>query len=143
MSRCTIDASPQRAAIDQLLLAGRSARSLALEFGLSIDAMKRHARNHVRSIEPPQNGELPASDPLDELVASLRTAALRGTDPGAAREYRLALAAQTERQAGAPPYEVVTDPQWIRLRGILLAALAPFPEVRTAVADAIRAAGAD
>jgi hypothetical protein len=145
MSRCTIDASSHRGAIDQLLLGGRSARSIALEFGLSIDAMKRHARNHVRAAEaPPTNGELPVgADALDELVASLRLAALRGTDPSAAREYRLALAAQAERHAEAPPYEVVTDPQWTRLRAILLTALAPFPEARLAVANALRSAGAD
>jgi hypothetical protein len=141
VSRCSVCAAPQRAAIDQLLIGGRSGRSLAVEFGLSIDAMKRHARNHVVPSE--ELPELPpGADPLDELVASLRTAAVTGKNPSAAREYRLVLALQAERRNERPAYDVVADPTWIRLRTVMLDALKPFPEARLAVADALRSEGA-
>jgi hypothetical protein len=141
MSRCTVCLDPRLADIDHLLAAGRSGRSLAAEFGIGPDAMRRHVRNHV---VPTTTVDLAASgtDPLAELVDRLRPRALDGSNSGTTREYRLALAALAERSAERPAYDVVSDPEWTRLRTVLLEALADEPAVKLKLADAIRRAGA-
>lgn len=153
MSRpCTVCLSVHAQDADALLAAGRSGRSVAAELGLSPSAVKRHALHRVgRQTAPSFAGhpaKLPAAeygpstanglDPLDELVTSLRDSALGSPNAGFAREYRLALLAQAERSAERPAYDVLRDPEWLRLRRLLVAALAPYPEARQAVADAIR-----
>lgn len=153
MSRsCTVCGHSSAAAINALLQEDGSTRKVAATYGLSYAATLRHARNHVArrqmggtvTIADPRTSfaggvDIHSSvlDPLDELVSALRTRALTG-DPSTAREYRLALATQTASKAVAPEYDVLADPEWLKLQGILLAALAPFPEARLAISTAIR-----
>ena len=133
---CTVCALPTAGAIAELLRSGRSARAVAAEFGLSYDAVTRHARNHVAkrpSTPVPDSG----ADPLDELVKALRVRALAGS-PADTREYRLALAAQSDLRHSAPPqHDLATEPEWIELRARMLHALEPFPEARAAIVAAI------
>ena len=144
MSRtCRICSDDRVQVIDDALAVGRSARSLAVEFDLPPESLKRHVRNHlVTGVASVSAVGSSSSDPdaLDELVAALRERALGGTNSGLAREYRLALNAQTERTAERPAYDVLADPDWVRLQAILTDALAPFPEARQAVADALHEA---
>jgi hypothetical protein len=133
--RCQVCLDSRVQAIDAALATGKSARSLAREFSLSDRAMQRHAVSHKPAPEPVAS---PASvDPLAELIEHLRQRALGGSD-AAAREYRLALAAQTDQSAGAPEYDVLRDAGWLALRGLILGAL--DPKARKKVMDAIRAA---
>jgi hypothetical protein len=44
---CTVCTHPQRLAIDQALVAGRSSYDLAAVYGLSHDAITRHNASHV------------------------------------------------------------------------------------------------
>ena len=131
---CTVCALPLAGAINDLLRSGRPARSIASEFGVSYDALTRHGRNHVAKRTPvPESTD----DPLDELVSALRVRALAG-NPSDTREYRLALAAQSDVRHAAPPQrDLASEPEWIELRTTLLRALEPFPEARQAVADAL------
>jgi len=132
---CSVCALPLAGAINELLRSGRPARSIAAEFGLSYDALTRHARNHVA--KRPAAVPVSAGDPLDELVTALRVRALAG-NPSDTREYRLALAAQSDaRHAIQPQRDLATEPEWRELRTILLRALEAFPEARQAVADAL------
>jgi hypothetical protein len=139
---CTVCTLSTAGAVNQSLRDGRSAREVASEFGLSYDALTRHARNHLAAVPITGSGDLlgsalPSRDPLEELTAALRTRALSGSD-AASREYRLALAAQTAARHAATPHRALTDePEWIALRTIMLKALQPFPEARIAVADAL------
>jgi hypothetical protein len=85
---------------------------VAAEFGISYDALTRHHRNHVAKRAP---APVPASagDPLDELVTALRLRALAGS-PSDTREYRLALAAQSDVRHAAPPQrDLAGEPEWI------------------------------
>lgn len=135
MSRsCLTCASPQVQAINALLAAGRSARSLAAEFGLPPESLKRHARNHGVAPATPEQ----STDPLDELVAALRERALGSQNSSFAREYRLAISALSERNAAPPAYDVLRDADWLRLREAMLTALRPYPDAREAIADALR-----
>jgi hypothetical protein len=133
--RCKVCLDERVQDVDAALAAGRSAHSLAVEFGLPPESMKRHARSHARRFDAPVNR--PGTDPLVELTTALRTPALGG-DTAAAREYRLALHAVAAQSAERPAYNVLIDPEWIALRTAILRALEPYPEARQAVADAIR-----
>ena len=145
MSRsCSVCSRPEAGTINQHLAEGRSARSLAVEFGVSASAMLRHERNHTasRAASAPSGGKsltaaVPSGDPLDELTSALRVRALAG-NPADTREYRLALAAQLDAKHAAPPSrDLASEPEWIELRTKMLAALKPFPEARAAIAAAI------
>lgn len=145
---CTVCRLPSAGSIDALLASGRSVRSLAVELGLSRDALGRHARGHRgrRTASPssssPATSDAPP-DPLHELVVALRGRALAG-DPGLAREYRLALAAQADERHAAPPRtDLASEPEWIALRTLMLQALEPYPKARLAVAEALAKAGMD
>jgi hypothetical protein len=134
---CSVCALPTAGAINERLRSGRSARAVAGEYGLSYDALTRHARNHAahRPVLAPEHGA--DADPLDELTAALRLRALAG-NPADTREYRLALAAQSAaRHATAPARSLVTEPEWIAVRTAILRALEDYPEARLAVAAAL------
>lgn len=135
---CSICRLPIAGAIDELLRAGRPARAVAAEFELSYDALTRHARNHLaRRVSTVPTSPVDG-DPLDELVKALRVRALAG-NPSDTREYRLALAAQSDAKHAAPPTrDLAQEPEWIDLRSKMLKALEPFPEARLAIAEAIK-----
>lgn len=139
--RCTVCIDPRVQEIDSVL-AVRSARSTAQEYGLGIESMKRHARMHLdRSArpEPPPAATPRPADPLAELGEALKTRALNGSD-AASREYRLVLAAQAQQAATPAAYDVLRDESWVRLRALLLRALSDEPVARQKVIDAIREA---
>jgi hypothetical protein len=143
---CSICSRSDAGAINVLLAEGRSARSVAVERGLSEDAVQRHAHRHVaaRQAGPPRaprrSTAAGGADPLDELVDALREQALAG-NPAIVHQYRLALAAQADlRHATPSARDLASEPEWIVLRTVMLAALEPFPEARQAVADALGAA---
>jgi hypothetical protein len=143
---CSICSRVDVAALNELVRGGQSARSVARQHGLSEDAFDRHVKNHLgdraRGTKAQVIAPLAAGvDPLAELIEKLRTRALAG-NPNDTREYRLALAAQqAERASSIPAHDLAHDPEWIALRSLVLAALAPYPEARLAVANAIRSAG--
>lgn len=140
---CTVCRLPSAGSVDELLRSGRSVRSVAVELGISRDALGRHARAHLGrrtalvNGSAPVNGLPPVAHPLDELVGALRQRALTG-DPAVSREYRLAIMAQADAEhAQAPTIDLASQPEWIALRARLLEALEPFPEARLAVVAAI------
>ena len=137
---CSICSRSDAGMINELLRSGRSARAVALELGISDDAVGRHARTHLGRVPAPGLPRSRASgpaDPLGELTSALRLRALAG-NPSDTREYRLALAAQLDaKHAAAPSHDLAAEPEWIALRTKMLAALEPFPEARLAIAAAI------
>jgi hypothetical protein len=158
--RCSICSRPDAGVLNALLGHGRSARSVAVEHGLSEDAMQRHASKHVPrmgdaaqraarhptlEVDPRAGTPLGTAsdpdatppDPLDELVEALRTQALAG-NPAIVHQYRLALAAQADARHAAPPTrDLATEPEWMALRTRLLRALEPFRAARDAILGAL------
>lgn len=135
---CSICTRPDAGAINAWLAEGRSARSVALELGLSDDAVQRHAQKHRPTATPPEKAKKPAAaDPMGELVDALRHQALAG-NPAIVHQYRLALEAQADAKHQAPPTrDLALEPEWIELRSKMLKALEPYPEARLAIAKAI------
>jgi hypothetical protein len=75
---CTVCSHRDQAAIDELLRAGRTARSVSVGYGLGYFAVARHRRNHLASGAAGSTARRASGDPLDELTAHLRGRALPG-----------------------------------------------------------------
>jgi hypothetical protein len=141
---CTVCSRPDAGTVNELLRSGRSARSVAVELGLSEDAVQRHAQKHLanpRNFPEPAGARRPpsigAGDPLDELVDALRAQALAG-NPALVHQYRLALAAKAAAaNATTRQVDLASASEWIEVRTRLLMALEPFPAARLAVAAAL------
>lgn len=146
----------ERAAI-VAIVAGRSFRDIARQFGVGKDAVARHAAEHL----PPLL--LKAREDEEEAHALDIVRQLRGINVASvaileeAREARdgdLALKAidriqrQIELQAKLlgelderPVVNILASPDWLALRGriVLSSALAPFPDARRALAEVLDA----
>jgi hypothetical protein len=132
---CSICSQSSAATINAELRSGRSARSVAIEFGLGEDSMERH-RRHLPS-EAESNVTPTGADPLDEMVNALRPRMLDG-HPSLTREYRLAIADRAAAgRAAVPAVDLATTADWIRLRDAMLEALRPWPDARRAIAAVI------
>ena len=147
---CSVCALPERAAIDKALVAGGSLRDIARQFGLSKDAVARHQAEHLPTALVAAVGAEETRQALDVLqqLKTINAAALTVLrDARTAGDGDLALKAidrihrQVELQAKLlgdlderPVINVLMSAEWQQLRGQLVAALAPFPEARVAVA---------
>jgi len=147
---CTVCAHRDRPAIDAALVAGTPNRRIATQHGLSEAAVRRHAAEHLPASLVTAAGEEATRQALDVLqqLKTINAAALTVLrDARMAQDGDLALKAvdriqrQIELQAKLlgdlderPVVNVLLSPEWAQLRGQLVAALAPFPEARVAVA---------
>jgi len=147
---CTVCTHQNRAAIDAALVAGTPNRRIATQHGLSEAAVRRHAAEHLPASLVTAAGEEATRQALDVLqqLKTINAAALTVLrDARAAQDGDLALKAidrihrQIELQAKLlgdlderPVVNVLLSPAWLQVRGQLVAALAPFPEARVAVA---------
>lgn len=152
---CSICTHPERPVIDRALVTGEPYRRIAQRCGVSPDAVNRHKRDHLPAAMVQAATETDVRQALD-VVAQLKAinaAALivlrdaRGTGDGA-----LALKAidriqrQIELQAKLlgdlderPVVNVLVQPEFQRVQVAIVAALAPYPEARAAVGDALAA----
>ncbi len=148
--QCSVCAHTSRHAIDTALVAGGTLRDIARQFGLSKDAVARHQADHLPTALVAAAGAVETRQALDVLqqLRTINGAALTVLrDARAAGDGELMLKAidrvhrQVELQAKLlgdlderPTINVLLSPEWAQLRGQLVAALAPFPEARVAVA---------
>ena len=151
---CVTCSHPQREVIDEALLSGKSARSIAKEYGLHHRSLSRHFAEHVRAGTKQQAGapvisEDDAPGPtsiLDEaekllkvtkhLVASALREGRHRDAMLASREHFRSLE-QVGRlriklaQTSGP--SLAHSEEWSRLQSALLSALKPHQEARQAV----------
>lgn len=158
---CSCCASPHRDAIDEALADPNAVMPvLSRRFGVGENSLLRHRRDHLPS--PTMRAALTAMatgeglralglveqvECLRDDASILRQEALSSGDRRAAlhaqREMReaIALIAKLRGEIGADTVVnvavIAADPGWLALRARLVAALAPYPEARQAVADAI------
>jgi hypothetical protein len=151
---CTVCSHPERAAIDQALVGGVPNLRLAQQYGLSESAVWRHKAEHLPEALA-QSGaakEIARADLLIQQVEGLRNKAvailLRAEQAGelrtalyAIREARetLALLLEVEGRLDRRPVNILIAPQWLELRAVLIQTLAPYPEARMAVVEALQA----
>src|SRR5215216_4659242 len=152
--RCTVCTHQQVGAIDRALVAGRPIRGIAKTFGASEDAVGRHRAHLPKTLLNAHDvAESIRADVLLAEATALQSkawellhAAEANDDPRTAllavREIRgcLELLARLLGEIqDRPMLTLVTAPEWMVIRGTILAALAPFPEARTAVAGQLLA----
>ena len=147
---CTCCTHRDRHAIEKLIVGGTPNRRIATQFGLSEAAVRRHAAEHlpvalVQAQEAEDSAQ--ALDVLQQLRTINAAALTVLRDARTAGDGDLMLKAidrvhrQVELQAkllgdldDRPVVNILISPEWQQLRGQLVAALAPFPEARVAVA---------
>ncbi len=150
---CTVCTHPERRDIDKALAAGGNVREMSALFRVSEDALSRHKRDHLPAVLVKAQEEEDVRAALD-VVRQLRT--INGAALTVLKEARdagdgdLALKAidrihrQIELQAKLlgelderPTVNIIVSPAWIALRGTIVAALAPYPEARLALAEVL------
>ncbi len=150
---CTICTHAQRAEIEAALVAGTPYRDIARRYGMSKDAVMRHASDHVaKQIAQAQEAreEAQALDVVRQLRAINAAAIAILAAARRTGEHEIALKAidriqrQLELQAkllgeisDAPVVNVMLSPEWLTVRAAMLTALAPHPQARLDVAAAL------
>ncbi len=162
---CTICAHPQRAEIDAALLAHSQPRSkLSAAFRVSQDALDRHAHNHLPVIlaQAQAAAEVARADTLLDQLRDLQRRTLAALEK-AERDGDLRITAMLLREArgcltllarltgeldskrhaapGDAAQSLANNPEWILVRRAIVDALAPYPEARTAIVEAMHHVG--
>ena len=150
---CSICIHPEREAIDAALVAGVPNRRIAAQYGMGETSVRRHKDAHIPPLVA-QAHDAAVVFSADALTAQITGLLARGfaildksergdsiTDMCAAmREVRgvLTLIAKiTGEIETQPTINIIQMPEWIEIQTVILRALAPFPEARIAVADAL------
>lgn len=148
---CTVCTHGERLAIDQALVDGQSFRTIAHQWCVSLDALKRHKRDHLpQSLVRAKDAEQVAQaddllgriEELQRKTLSILAAAESKGDHnlalraiGEARRNLELLAELTQQLDRRPQVNILLSTEWLTVRSTLLAALHPYPEARAAVAE--------
>ncbi len=154
---CTICTHPQREAIDRALAAGSvSNREIATLYDVIETSLRRHKEKHLpAALAKAQEAREVAQ--ADDLLAQMKRLQIVTMNilkiAYEAQDLRTALQAVSQarqnlelvgRIVGELEAErvqvavLVQSPDWQRVRGVILDALAPYPDARIAVAEALR-----
>ncbi len=149
---CSICSHVDRASIDDALLAGAAYRHIAARFNVSTGALQRH-REHIpfHLLKAQDAAEVARADTLLEQVKSLQARALTILDKAeASGDLRTALSAIREARGNLEllakllgelqqegTINLVVAPEWLSLRAVVVEALAPYPQAKTAVLEAL------
>jgi len=156
---CTICTHPQRAAIEQALIAGQPIRAIAITYGVSRSSLTRHRDNHLPKalVQAHSAQEAARADRLIGYVVELRENAMRifreavnrGKLRTALDALRLCLDATgtLARLAGEMGDRVeitfAESPEWAEIRRLILESLDPFPEAKAVLAAALAEYGGE
>lgn len=155
MPGCSVCPHPDRPAIDQAIVSGRSLRSVATEFGLSKEAPRRH-KPHISPAllavleQRKLAGPTAAVDRLEDLhrraSALLDVAEAKGDIRNAAAvigqlrgivETLAKLSGELDERPTVQILNVATSAEWLQIRQLLTVALTPYPEAAMAVASGL------
>ncbi len=150
---CTICIHPDRKRIDAALIEGVPNRRIAAQWGLSETSVRRHADSHLPAslAQGKRADDAASADTLLDRLEELRSRAMRLLDQAeAAGDYRTALSGIREARGcletlaevqgeldRQPRIMLALSPEWLAVRGAIVAALSPFPDARLHVAAAI------
>ena len=151
---CTVCAHSDRHSVDTALLSGATFRNIAARFGLSTSAVFRHRTACLPATLVQAAGVEEVRAALD-VLAQLK--AINGAALGVLRDAKAAgdgdlvlkaidrVHKQIELQAkllgdldDRPVVNVLVSPEWVQLRGQIVAALRPYPEAAVAVAGVLQ-----
>lgn len=147
---CTICTHADRATLDAALVEGTAETQIAALFRVSPDAVARHKANHLPAllVKARAATEIANADDLLAAVRDLQQRALTILDTAeSSKDFKTALQAIREARAclellaklmgeldDRPTVNLLIAPEWLAVRGALLAALLPYPDARAAVA---------
>lgn len=147
---CTVCAHPGREAIDRALVEGVAFPALVAEYRVSKDALSRHKANHLpATLAKSQDAqEVAEADNLLAQVQHLQARTLSILEEAeTTSQHRTALSAIREARSNlellaklvgelddSPQVNITISAEWIQVRTVLLEALSPYPEARSAVA---------
>jgi len=150
--RCTACVHENRQHIDAALLSGASLRDIAGRYDLSKSALERHKAGHLPAhlARARAAAEVARADDLLSQVndLQLRTlkilsiaettgdlrVALNAINQARANVELLARLLGELNDANGTTVNVLVSPEWMRIRTVIVRALAPYPEARSAVA---------
>lgn len=152
---CTVCGHQERPEIDRALVDRATFRTIADRFGLSETALKRHRKDHLPGHVAMAKEAAHVAD-ADDLLTQLRELRNRAISilqkAERAGDYRTARSGIREARGcietlmevegeldrrGVTNIAISAD--WVEIRTVILAALAPFPEARQAVAGRLQA----
>jgi hypothetical protein len=158
---CRTCTSEDKAAIEALIVSGRSLSAVGRQFSMDRDALRRHRDRHMSmaltALRAEQGTavqiETTARDRVEGLVSKLEALVNRTHDEkresmllGASRELRASIELlarlsgelRPENQTTVQVLNLSTSEEWVRTRMTILAALQRHPEALADVTDALR-----
>jgi len=153
--KCTVCAHPQREAIDQALINGKSLRNVSKQYNVSDTAVFRHNANHLPAALSKAHDakELARADDLLSQVREIQLRALSILDQAeGSGDLRTAVSAIREargnlellakllgklQQEGTTSINILVAPEWLEIRAVMMTALESFPDARLSVASAL------
>jgi hypothetical protein len=156
---CSICGHEHRDAMEDAFIAGQAKRRIASQHGVTERAVRYHMREHLPALLAlARDAERAArADTLLDRIEALHSRtmaileAVEGTDEhgtalAAIREARrnLALVGEVTRELDrAGTINVALNPEWLEIRGVIIAALEPRPTARDSVLRALEGVGND
>ena len=154
---CSICAHDEVHTINVALVSREPYRAIARRFGVSKDALRRHAEDHLPGLLVKAKGAVEAAEAGDLLsrVEALhsRTLAILEAAEGTG-ELRTALCAIKEARGNLelvgrvtkelnerPALSLWLSPEWLELRAVIVGALGYHPQARDAVLRALEGGG--
>ncbi len=141
--------------MEAALLTDEPLRDIARRYATSKDALARHRDSHIppRLAKAQEAHEIAQADTLLDQVRSLQTRALSILDQAeGAGDLRTAVSAVREARATVellaklsgelddrPVITLVSAPEWLTLRAVVIQALRPYPDAARAVSKALTA----
>jgi hypothetical protein len=152
---CTICTHQERFDIEELLATRQASyRNVAQRFGVSLDAVGRHVRSgHIGALLAlAADAERAArADTLLDRMEALQSQTLAILDAPEDQRTALAAIAQARRnleligevtkELDRGTINLALNPEWLEIRGVIIAALKPHPTARDSVLRALEGVG--
>jgi hypothetical protein len=155
---CTVCTHPDKAQIDEALVAGVPAAEISGRYRtIGERALRRHKANHLpaKLVMAEKAEEVAQADDLLDQLKDLQTRTLAILEAAeSTNQHRTALSAIREARSNLellakllgelderPQVNVLLSPQWLELRVAIVGSLEGYPEAKEAVLRAIGGAG--
>ena len=147
---CSICGHEHRNAMEDAFIAGQAKRRIASQYGVSERAVRYHMREHLPALLAlARDAERVArADTLLDRIEVLQSQTLAILDAPEDQRTALAAIAQARRNLEligevtreldrAGTVNVALNPEWLEIRGVIIAALEPHPSARDSVLRAL------
>ena len=151
---CSICGHEHRNAMEDAFIAGQAKRRIASQYGVSERAVRYHMREHLPALLAlARDAERAArADTLLDRMEALQSQTLDILDAPEDQRTALAAVAQarrnleligeiTEQLDRRGTVNLALNPEWLEIRGVIIAALAPHPTARDSVLRALEGVG--